>query len=402
MGGPSNAKSKPKQQSTLSFNGKSGPKSKDKENQTAANANGAATESSSANGEKDTSDVEMSTPPSKPLKRASPDSETEEEDSDEQPVIKKRRKGAADDTTTAKASSRGKASASSLDSTHDDEKRGSAERPLDSIVEPTEADEKPAETIEKHKKIQATIQGSSKDPYPDWPAGDPVPYAALCTTFSLIEMTTKRLEISAHCSLFLQQVLRLTPSDLLPTVLLMINKVAADYAGIELGIGESLIIKAISESTGRTLGDTKADHKNVGDLGLVAAKSRSNQRTMFKPKALTVKGVHEGLLAIASLSGNKSQERKINAIKKLLSAADAATADKGKKGIDITTNKGGASESKFLVRFLEGKLRLGLAEKTVIVALSQALVQHEAAVEGKKATPEQMAAGEALLKQVYR
>src|SRR6201996_1665390 len=105
----------------------------------------------------------------------------------------------------------------------------------------------------------------------------PVPYAALCTTFSLVEMTTKRLEISAHCSLFLQQVLRLTPGDLLPTVQLMINKLAADYAGIELGIGESLIMKAIGESTGRSLSVIKSDQHEIGDLGLVAAKSRSNQ-----------------------------------------------------------------------------------------------------------------------------
>lgn len=40
--------------------------------------------------------------------------------------------------------------------------------------------------------------------------------------------------------------------------------------GIELGIGESLLIKAIAESTGRTLSLIKADLKREGDLGLVA------------------------------------------------------------------------------------------------------------------------------------
>lgn len=186
----------------------------------------------------------------------------------------------------------------------------------------------------------------------------------------------------------------------------MINKVAADYAGIELGIGESLIIKAISETTGRSLAETKADHHKIGDLGLVAAKSRSNQRTMFKPKALTVKRVHEGLLAIASLQGHGAQDRKVSSIMKLLSSADASAAGaaaKGQKGIDITRDKGGASESKFLIRFLEGKLRLGLAEKTVIVALAQAMVKHEAAQKGSKIpSSEQMANGEAILKTVYR
>ena len=253
------------------------------------------------------------------------------------------------------------------------------------------------------EKILSVWKSSGKDPYPDWKPGEPVPYAALCTTFSLIEMTTKRLIIMAHCSLFLRQVLRLTPQDLLPTIQLMINKLAADYAGIELGIGESLIMKAIGESTGRSLQVIKADQAEIGDLGLVAAKSRSNQPTMFKPKPLTVKGVLDGLMGIATTSGDGSQGRKIAGIKKLLSAADAAHAGKGSKGIDITKDKGGPSESKFIIRFLEGKLRLGLAERTVLVSLAHAMVSHEVEKKSKKQpSSEKLAEGEAILKTVYR
>ncbi|KAL4958516.1 hypothetical protein BDW69DRAFT_153742 [Aspergillus filifer] len=264
------------------------------------------------------------------------------------------------------------------------------------------AEKKPELKKKEIERVQATLKGSGNNPYPDWKAGEPVPYAALCTTFSLIEMTTKRLQILAHCSLFLRQVLRLTPQDFLPTVQLMINKLAADYAGIELGIGESLIMKAIGESTGRSLAVIKADQREIGDLGLVAAKSRSNQPTMFKPKALTVRGVHEGLLGIAKVQGHGSQDKKISGIKKLLSASDTATTGKGSKGIDITKNKGGPSEAKYIIRFLEGKLRLGLAEKTVLVALAQAVVAHEAALKGEKApSAEKLAEGEAILKTVY-
>ncbi|ODM21152.1 hypothetical protein SI65_04205 [Aspergillus cristatus] len=263
-------------------------------------------------------------------------------------------------------------------------------------------DEKPELKKKKIQKVQESLKGTGKEPFPDWKAGAPVPYAALCTTFSLIEMTTKRLEILAHCSLFLRQVLRLTPNDLLPTVQLMINKLAADYAGIELGIGESLIMKAIGESTGRSLGVIKADQHEIGDLGLVAAKSRSNQPTMFKPKPLTVRGVHEGLLGIAKVQGHGSQDKKVSGIKKLLSAADAEAAGKGSKGIDITKNKGGPSEAKYIIRFLEGKLRLGLADKTVLVALAQAMAMHEATMKGEK-TPstDKMADAESKLKTVY-
>ena len=267
----------------------------------------------------------------------------------------------------------------------------------------SEDDDKPEVAAKAREKVQSTLKSRNKDPYPDWKPGEPAPYAALCTTFSLIETTSKRLIISAHCSLFLRQVLRLTPKDLLPTVQLMINKLAAEYAGIELGIGESLIMKAIGQSTGRSLAVIKADQAEIGDLGLVAAKSRGNQPTMFKPKPLTIKGVLDGLMGIATVKGDGSQGRKIDGIKKLLSAADSSTAGKGSKAIDTTKVKAGASEAKFIIRFLEGKLRLGLAEKTVLVALAHAMVSYEVEKTGDK-TPssEQLAKGESILKTVYR
>jgi DNA ligase-1 len=284
------------------------------------------------------------------------------------------------------------------------ERRGSnaseSESDVEEDMDDDDEDEKPELAAKAREKVQSTLKAKTKDPYPDWKPGEPVPYAALCTTFSLIEMITKRLLMTQHCSLFLRQVLRLTPDDLLPTVLLMVNKLAADYAGVELGIGESLIMKAIGESTGRSLAVIKHDQKVIGDLGLVAVKSRANQPTMFKPKALTVRGVHKGLMDVATTSGNGAQGRKIDLIKKLLSAADGQMSGK----VDITKDKGGASEAKYLVRFLEGKLRLGLAEKTVLVSLAQAMVCHEIEAKGSGKVPstDQLAQGEAILKAVHR
>ncbi|KAF3480468.1 DNA ligase [Arthroderma uncinatum] len=339
------------------------------------------------------------------------------EDSDEQPVTKRRRRSPQPGNkgkSSAPKSPRGKAAVKEPKPTKEVEPEpepelSSAEENSASDIDEDELDQKPAKVQQKkkavakqRKQVQSTLTSNTKALYPDWKAGEPVPYAALCTTFSHVEMTTKRLIILSHCALFLRQVLRLTPDDLLSTVQLMINKLAADYAGIELGIGESLIMKAVGESTGRSLAVIKADQNEIGDLGLVAAKSRSNQPTMFKPKALTVRGVHEGLLTIAKTQGTGSQERKIAGIKKLLSAADADKAGKGTRAIDITKDRGGASEAKFIVRFLEGKLRLGLAERTVLVALAHAVVAHEAEMNGGK-TPstDQLAKGEDILKTVY-
>ena len=50
----------------------------------------------------------------------------------------------------------------------------------------------------------------------------------------------------------------------------MPRQLSPDYEGVELGIGESLLIKAITDSTGRSGAQVKADLKKDGDLGLVA------------------------------------------------------------------------------------------------------------------------------------
>ncbi|KAJ5770554.1 uncharacterized protein N7511_002605 [Penicillium nucicola] len=411
FGSNANANQAPKKQTTLAFGNKRNRAS-----------SGAAEDDLEQDIEErkpeDGTDTAPTDAPAKGLKRdKSPDAE-ESDDSDVQPVSKRRRKASASSPVKSRTPSPKKSKATkpkvespspSPATTAYEEKPvdvTSPEQGTDEVNKEEEASEseeeedlKPELKKKSIEKFQAKLKGSGKDPYPDWKAGEPVPYAALCTTFSLVEMTRKRLEITDYCSLFLRQVLRLTPADFLSTVQLMINKLAADYAGIELGIGESLIMKAIGESTGRSLAIIKADQKEIGDLGLVAAKSRGNQPTMFKPKPLTVRGVHEGLLAIAQVQGHGSQDKKISGIKKLLSAADAATAG---KGVDITKDKGGASEAKFIIRFLEGKLRLGLAEKTVLVAVARAVQAHEAEVNGEKTpSPEKMVAGENIFKSVY-
>lgn len=437
-------KPKSRQQSTLAFSSKNDPEnakeqepSTSEENEDSKDIDQSEDPDTDMPGQKQEPETTAENVPSdsdtgsgsRTLKR---EKSVEADESEEEPVSKRRKrsttkgnKGASAKSTSAtkskkisakikdeseeevvqnppeKASNGVKSAVNEKSSESDQEQESEAEQ---SASEQEEQEEKRPELKKKKiEKAQATLKGSGNDPYPDWKAGDPVPYAALCTTFSLIEMTTKRLVIMSHCSRFLRQVLRLTPGDLLSTVQLMINKLAADYAGIELGIGESLIMKAIGESTGRSLSVIKTDQNEIGDLGLVAAKSRSNQPTMFKPKALTVKGVHDGLLNIAKVQGHGSQDKKIGGIKKLLSAADAATAGKGGKGIDITENKGGPSEAKFIVRFLEGKLRLGLAEKTVLVSIAQAMVAHETELKSNKVpSTEQLAKGEAVLKTVYR
>jgi DNA ligase 1 len=136
------------------------------------------------------------------------------------------------------------------------------------------------------------------------------------------------------------------------------TQLSPDYEGIELGIGESLLIKAISESTGRSLAVVKADLKKEGDLGLVAMNSKNSQKTLFKPKPLTVSLVFKNLKEIALSTGHSSQTKKVQIITKLLAACQG-------------------QEAKYIIRSCEGKLRIGNAERTVVVALAHAIVLAE-------------------------
>ncbi|KIM66216.1 hypothetical protein SCLCIDRAFT_1211444 [Scleroderma citrinum Foug A] len=264
--------------------------------------------------------------------------------------------------------------------------------PADDKGEEEVADESPTESEDDDDATQnaeeALLRIAEVDINGGWKVGSPVPYASLANTFSLIEATTKRLEkTSLLTSFFLLVIQRSAKGDsnsLLQAVYLCINRLCPDYVGVELGIGESLLIKAISESTGRSISTLKAELKKEGDLGLVAMNSKNSQKTLFKPKPLTVPFVFTNLREIAQSTGHSSQAKKVSIITKLLAACK-----------DV--------EAKYIVRSLEGKLRIGNAERTVLVALAHAAILAEK--DGKKWSKEKLASrleeAAGIMKSVY-
>lgn len=239
----------------------------------------------------------------------------------------------------------------------------------------TSSDELPAPKRVKEEPSQASKNESLKSeklpqkPTPVQKNESPAPvqkntsksilYLSLCETFAEIESTSSRLAIIASLSAFFSKTLKTSPEDLIPCIYLLTNKLGPDYDNPELGLGESLLLKAIGESTGRTLANLRADYKKVGDLGLVTLQSKSRQSQMFKPSPLDVATVFKNLKSIATTTGANSQQRKVATIVRMLGLCSGV-------------------EAKFLVRLLEGKLRIGLAEKLVLAALAKALLRHDA------------------------
>ena len=188
-----------------------------------------------------------------------------------------------------------------------------------------------------------------------WAKGEPVPYSMLAQTLYCMEKTSKRLELLSIITNYFRSVLALSPKDLIPSMYILTNKVAPDYDTLELGIGDTVLFKALAEATGCTLAKLKTEFQSKGDIGLVAEANRCNQKLIFAPKKLSVNAVFTKFKEIAAISGNSSQSKKCDLIRGLLVSCDAI-------------------EARYLMRSLAGKLRNGLGELSILTALAHACI----------------------------
>lgn len=226
------------------------------------------------------------------------------------------------------------------------------------------------------------------DPVKDatWKEGEKVPYLAFCQTLNRIDENSSRLKMIEILRNFFWSCLALSPNDLIFGVYLCLNKTAPDYEGQELGIGDSLLMKAIAEVTGRTLDAIKKEVHVKGDLGMVAESSKTNQKMIFAPPKLLLCNVFAKLKQITQLSGQSVQSKKVDMIKSMFVACRG-------------------SESKFLIRSLTGKLRIGLAESSLLTALAHAIILYNqpelAKTLGTESTKKVLEEATLALKTVY-
>jgi len=174
-------------------------------------------------------------------------------------------------------------------------------------------------------------------------------YEILSDTFGRIEETSKRLEMTAH----LVELLRKSPPDEIDKVCyLSMGELHPPYLGIELGVAEKLAVRAISEASGKSPKEVTESYKASGDLGkTVEDFLKGKPQKTLSDRKLTVGRVYDTLDRIARASGKGTQETKI----RLLS------------GI---VNDATPQEAKYILRTVVGRLRLGIADMTLLDAFA--------------------------------
>lgn len=173
----------------------------------------------------------------------------------------------------------------------------------------------------------------------------------LVDTFEKMEETKSRLLLTEH----LVKLLRETESEIIDKVIYLIQgKLGPSYEGVELGLAEKMAIRSLVQSSGKSVTDILSIYREKGDLGDTAeeAMKTKNQNTLFSQE-MTVEWVFDTLYKIAKTTGSGSQETKIRLVSSLL-------------------NETIPREARYIMKFLMGTLRLGIADFTVLDSLAVA------------------------------
>ena len=138
---------------------------------------------------------------------------------------------------------------------------------------------------------------------------------------------------------------KVSKSEIDKVAYLTLGRIASDYADINLGMAEKMVLRAVAEAAGTEQSEVTRLYKKLGDIGLAAEELVGRKR-----KELSVTEVFDTLHKIAESSGTGSQERKVSLLAGLLKNASA-------------------KEARYLARIVQGNLRLGVGDKTVLDAL---------------------------------
>jgi DNA ligase-1 len=176
-------------------------------------------------------------------------------------------------------------------------------------------------------------------------------YAELADLYRRLEKTTLKTLKTKFVSDFLKKA----PDELLDMIpYLILGKVFPDWDERELGVGEKLLIKAVSMATGVPEREIENSVRDTGDLGeSVALALKKKKQKSFFSQPLTIKRVYDTFVKIAEASGQGSQDRKLKYLANLFMDAQP-------------------EEGKYLARTVLGTMRTGVAEGLMRDAIASA------------------------------
>ncbi|WP_297092949.1 ATP-dependent DNA ligase [Thermococcus sp.] len=176
-------------------------------------------------------------------------------------------------------------------------------------------------------------------------------YAELADLYRRLEKTTLKTLKTRFVSDFLKR----TPDELLEIIpYLILGKVFPDWDERELGVGEKLLIKAVSMATGVPEREIENSVRDTGDLGeSVALALKKKRQKSFFSQPLTIKRVYDTFVKIAEASGQGSQDRKLKYLANLFMDSQP-------------------EEGKYLARTVLGTMRTGVAEGLMRDAIASA------------------------------
>lgn len=176
-------------------------------------------------------------------------------------------------------------------------------------------------------------------------------FADVAAVFDKVEKKSGRLEMTDDLAALFKKA---DAKEIGKLAYLIQGIVAPPYDGVDLGMGEKFAIEAIAAAAGYSRAQVESHYKKSGDLGDTAEGLLGKRKqTALSTTEMGVEYVHGAMLRIAKESGQGSQEQKIKLLTELL-------------------NNSSPLEARYIVRFVLGRLRLGVGDPTILDALSVA------------------------------
>ncbi len=171
-------------------------------------------------------------------------------------------------------------------------------------------------------------------------------FSKLAEVFGRLEKISSSLATIDVLADFLPKI---SPAEIKISAYLLRGEMSPSYKGLETGLADKMVIKAIAKSESVKIDKVESMFKKIGDWGSVIEELRKGK----KSGSLLIEEVFEKLIELAKTSGLGSQEKKIGILVELFS-------------------KSSPEEAKYIARTVLGVLRLGVGEMTFLSGLAQA------------------------------